>query len=86
MMSSPLMTEYRVNPLMAVVSSLALCAPAPAFAQGRFIMVANCLGGMNRIDLPSDPKKPSGQKCCNKGCHAANDRRKKGQQSEDSRC
>jgi hypothetical protein len=82
MMSSPLMTEYRVNPLMAVVSSLALCAPAPAFAQGRFIMVANCLGGMNRIDLPSDPKKPSGQKCC----HAANDRRKKGQQSEDSRC
>jgi hypothetical protein len=80
------MTEHRVNPLMAVIASLALSAPAPAFAQGRYIMVANCLGGMDRIDLPSDPKQPSGHQCCNKGCHAANERRKKGQQSDDGCC
>jgi hypothetical protein len=82
------MTEHWVNPLMAVVASLALSTPAlaPAFAQGRFIMVANCLGGMNRINLPTDPKKPSRHECGNKGCHAANDRRKKGQRSDDSCC
>jgi hypothetical protein len=80
------MTEHRVNPAVAVIAAIALSAPTPAFTQARFIMVANCLGGKSRIDLPSDPKKPSGRECCNKGCHAAKDRRKKGQQRADSCC
>jgi len=50
-------------------------------------MVANCLGGMNRIDIPADPAQPMGHECCKKGCHAANDRRKKQQgQDEDGCC
>jgi hypothetical protein len=86
MTKSPPMTEHGADPLMAIIASIALCAPVPIVAKDRFVTVANCLGGMNRIDLPSDPTQPSGHECCAKGCHAANDRRKKGQQSEDSCC
>jgi hypothetical protein len=80
------MTERRVDPLVALLASLALCAPAPAIAQGRFLMVANCLGGATRIDLPADPAEPSSHDCCKKGCHAASDRRKKGQQDGENCC
>lgn len=73
------MIERRINPWIAVLGSLALAMPVPAGAQARSILVSNCMGGMQRIDLPADPTQPGGHDCCNKGCHAANDRRKKNQ-------
>ena len=80
------MTERRVNPWVAVLSAIMLAIPAPAAAQARSILVPNCLGGMDRIDLPADPTKPSDHGCCNKGCHAANDRRKKNQDDPRDGC
>lgn len=81
------MIERRVNPWVALLGSIALAMPVPAAAQARSIMVANCLGGMSRIDIPADPAAPRGHDCCNKGCHAANDRRKKNQgDSKDDCC
>jgi hypothetical protein len=76
------MIERRVNPILALLSILILSTPAPASSRARSIMVANCLGGMVRIDLPTDPAQPTGDQCCAKGCHAASDRRKKGQDDE----
>ena len=70
------MIERRVNPWVALLASLALSMPIPAAVQARSIMVSNCMGGMDRIDIPADPTQPSDHGCCNKGCHAANDRRK----------
>lgn len=80
------MPERRVNPWVALLGSLALVMPVPAAAQARSIMVSNCMGGMSRIDLPADPTAPSGHDCCNKGCHAANDRRKKNPNGDKDGC
>ncbi len=81
------MIERRVNPWVALLASLALSMPIPAAVQARSIMVSNCMGGMDRINIPADPTQPSDHGCCNKGCHAANDRRKKNQgYSQDDCC
>lgn len=80
------MSERRINPIIAALSVISLSMPLPATAQARSIMVPNCLGGMDRIDLPADPTKPSDHGCCNKGCHAATDRRKKNQSDSHDDC
>lgn len=80
------MIERRVNPAVALIASLALSMPAPAAAQARSIMVPNCLGGMDRLDIPADPGQPDEHGCCNKGCHAASDRRKKNKDSSQDDC
>jgi len=80
------MNERRINPFIALLSVTALSMPLPAAAQARSILVSNCIGGMDRIDIPADPAAPSDHGCCNKGCHAANDRRKKNQDNQDDCC
>lgn len=80
------MNERRINPFIALLSVIALSMPLPAAAQARSILVSNCMGGMDRIDIPADPAAPSDHGCCNKGCHAANDRRKKTQDNQDDCC
>ena len=80
------MNERRINPFIALLSVIALSMPLPAAAQARSILVSNCMGGMDRIDIPADPAAPSDHGCCNKGCHAANDRRKKSQGNQDDCC
>ena len=80
------MNERRINPFIALLSVIALSMHLPAAAQARSILVSNCMGGMDRIDIPADPAAPSDHGCCNKGCHAANDRRKKNQDNQDDCC
>lgn len=80
------MTERRVNPLMALLSALALSIPAPAAAQAQSIMVGDCLGGATRIIIPGKAPAPDPHECCKKGCHAAGDRRKKGQSDLEDGC
>jgi hypothetical protein len=80
------MSKRRINPFIATLSVIALSMPLPATAQARSILVSNCMGGMDRIDIPADPGRPSDHGCCNKGCHAANDRRKKNQDKQDDCC
>lgn len=80
------MNERRINPFIALLSVIALSMPLPAAAQARSILVSNCMGGMDRIDIPADPAAPSDHGCCNKGCHAANDRRKKNQGNQEDCC
>jgi hypothetical protein len=80
------MNERRINPFIALLSVIALSMPLPAAAQARSILVSNCMGGMDRFDIPADPAAPSDHGCCNKGCHAANDRRKKNQGNQEDCC
>lgn len=80
------MNERRINPFIALLSVIALSMPLPAAAQARSILVSNCMGGMDRIDIPADPAAPLDHGCCNKGCHAANDRRKKNQGNQEDCC
>lgn len=80
------MTDRAARIGIAILAGLALSAPSPSYAQGRSIKVANCLGGMDRIDLPADPDQPMRHDCCKKGCHAANDRRKKQQDQDGDGC
>jgi len=80
------MNERRINPFIALLSVIALSMPLPTAAQARSILVSNCMGGMDRIDIPADPAAPSDHGCCNKGCHAVNDRRKKNQNNQDDCC
>jgi hypothetical protein len=75
-----MMTERRVTPGLAMLSAMILAFPGPA-AQAKTLNVANCNGGMTRIDLPINPMQQDEHECCRKGCHAANDRRKKSDRS-----
>jgi hypothetical protein len=85
MMMAPPMFEQGTQLLVALISSLALAAPAPVAGQGRMMIVPTCMGGSSRIDIPADPSMPTGHECCKKGCHAAGDRRKK-QQGQNEGC
>jgi hypothetical protein len=71
--------------LVALISSWALAAPAPVAGQSRTIIVPACMGRSSSIEIPADPLSPMDDECCNKGCHAVGDRRKK-QQDQDKGC
>ncbi len=72
--------------LAAAIGSLAISLPSPGlFAQS--LAVGSCLGfgesagagsAASRIVLPPNPMQPDRHQCCRKGCHAAQERRKKG--------
>jgi hypothetical protein len=76
-MKAQMMREWRACRSATLLGIAALVAPVYAPASGKSIMVSNCGSGMIRIDFPADPARPADHECCRKGCHAANDRRKK---------
>jgi hypothetical protein len=80
------MYDHGAHLLIVLISSLALTAPVPPMAQGRSMLVATCMGGSSRIDIPADPSTPTGHECCKKGCHAASIRRKKQKGGDDGGC
>ncbi|MEQ1537831.1 MAG: hypothetical protein ABL928_02790 [Sphingorhabdus sp.] len=67
----------RPHSVSAIFAIVIIALPTPPL-QGRSLMVPTCLGGPSvKIDLPPDPLEQERHGCCRKGCHAANDRRKK---------
>lgn len=62
----------------------------PVSASSKSIMVGVCGDEGVRISIPIKPTSPSegdDHQCCQKGCHAANERRKKGAGNTDgNRC
>lgn len=63
----------------ATLAIAILVIPSPP-VQGKTIMVSICGAQDRQIYIPVNPRLPGeadDHGCCKKGCHAANDRRKK---------
>jgi hypothetical protein len=74
--------------LIALFSAAILIAP-PAPAAGKTIMVGMCGGGNVRISVPVKaplPGEGDDHGCCKKGCHVANERKKKADGSDEDGC
>jgi hypothetical protein len=74
--------------LVALFSAVILIAP-PAPAAGKTIMVGVCGGDKVRIPIPVKaplPGKGDDHSCCKKGCHVANERKKRADGSDDDVC
>lgn len=75
----------RFASLLAI--AILIMPPAPATAKS--IMVGFCGGGDMRISIPVKaplPGEGGDHGCCKKGCHAANERRKKADGTSDDDC
>jgi hypothetical protein len=65
---------------LASLWAIVVLALPPPSAQGKTIRVGLCGGAKTRIAIPvnqSFPGRNDAHDCCKKGCHAANDRRKR---------
>ena len=74
--------------LIALFSAAILIAP-PLPAAGKSIMVGVCGDNNVRISIPIKaplPGKGDDHSCCKKGCHAANERKKKADGTDDDGC
>lgn len=66
--------------------SVAMLIVPPVPAAGKSIMAGVCGGGNVRISIPAKAPLPSegdSHGCCKKGCHVANDRKKKADGTDD---
>ena len=73
----------RPSPFALVLSAVALSFPAlpPAARAATTLKLPVCGGGSQTLTIggrPASPGEHDDHSCCRKGCHAANDRRKKG--------
>jgi hypothetical protein len=73
--------------LCALLSVAVLIAP-PVQADAKSVMVGLCGGGNVRVSIPFKAPLPGGDDhgCCKKGCHAANERKKKADGTDDDDC
>lgn len=74
--------------LIALFSAAILTVP-PLPAAGKSVMVGMCGGGNIRMSIPVKPALPGegdDHSCCKKGCHAANERKKKADGTHDDSC
>jgi hypothetical protein len=77
-----------VKTYLALFSVATLIFP-PLPAAGKSVMVGMCGGGNVRMSIPVKPKLPGeggDHSCCKKGCHAANERKKKADGTDDDGC
>jgi hypothetical protein len=72
--------------VITLIASFVLMAP-PVPAAARSMMVGVCGEPAVRISIPIKAPLPvKGNDCCNKGCHAANERKKRLTSGSDDRC
>ncbi len=74
--------------LVALLAATILITP-PVPAAGESIMVGVCGGSNVRLTIPAKaplPGEGDGHGCCKKGCHAANERKKKADGTDDDGC
>ena len=77
-----------MNRFAALLAILILALPSVP-AKGKSIMVGVCGEGDVRISIPVKaplPGEGSEHGCCKKGCHAANDRKKKADGTDEDGC
>lgn len=77
-----------MNRCAALLAMLILALPSVP-AQGKSIMVGVCGEGDVRISIPVRtpvPGEGGEHGCCKKGCHAANDRKKKADGTHEDGC
>jgi hypothetical protein len=70
-----------------LATAILIAPPVPA--AGKSIMVGVCGGGNVRISIPAKAPLPGdgdGHNCYKKGCHAANERKKKADGTDDDGC
>ena len=75
----------RLAALFAII--ILVAQPAPAIAKS--IMVGICGDGAARVSIPVKtplPGEGGNHGCCKKGCHAANERRKKADGTTNDGC
>lgn len=73
---------------IALFSVVILIAP-PVPASGKSIMVGVCGDSNVRISIPVKaplPGEGNDHNCCKKGCHAANERKKRADGTDDDGC
>ncbi len=71
------------------IFSVAILIAPPVPAAGKSIMVSVCGDGNVRISIPVKvplPGEGDSHGCCKKGCHAANERKKKSDGTDDDGC
>lgn len=74
--------------VVSLFAILILTLP-PVPAQGRSIMVGVCGDGDIRVSIPFKqplPGEGGNHSCCQKGCHAANERKKKADGTNEDDC
>jgi len=77
-----------VKTYIALFSVVILIAP-PVPASGKSIMVGVCGDSNVRISIPVKaplPGEGNDHNCCKKGCHAANERKKRADGTDDDGC